>query len=102
VAKSLPTLGKSGVLFDTPLWSTSAGREGQTHHTFLVDVPDPPRAEVQAKVLEAHEGGAVVEEGSSPHLKCLPHTPAPPNRIDAGMLAMSTRKDGKEASADGQ
>lgn len=71
--------GKSGTLFVTPPQRTWTGRDGQPHHTFVVDVPEPLRAEVQAKVLAAYEGGAGIEGGFQFRHNRQPHTPAPPS-----------------------
>jgi len=62
---------------------------GQPHHTFVVDVPEPLRGEVQARVLAAHEnevdvmkgGATAILKGGSPRASA--HPVAPPKRVDA-------------------
>ena len=80
--------GKSGTLFVTPPQRSWTGRGGQPHHTFVVDVPEPLRSEVQAAVLAACDnavdvmkGGAVgVLKGGSAQASA--HPIAPPKRVD--------------------
>ena len=57
--------GKSGTLFVTPPQRSWTGRGGQPHHTFVVDVPEPLRSEVQAKVLAAYEHGVSATKGGA-------------------------------------
>ena len=86
--------GKSGTLFVTPPQRSWTGRGGQPHHTFVVDVPEPLRSEVQAKVLAAYEdevnvkkGGAVaIPTGGSAQTSADPT--ASPKRVDAGSYSL--------------
>lgn len=48
--------GPSGSFFVTPPQRSWTGRDGKVRHTFLVDLPEPLRSQVQAAVLAAYEG----------------------------------------------